>query len=233
MARRAGGRAVPVDGRDPERLLAAITPRTRVVALCNPNDPTGEHAPLDRVRALANALPERVWLLLDQALADYVEGEEADAALGLPRTLVFRTFSKAWGLAGLRCGYAIGPEGAAELLEAVAPPLGVGALAQAGALAALRREAVVRDRIALVVRERRRVLAVLEDGAVVAQPSQANFLWLRAPGLAGGELHAGLARLGVRVAAGGPLGAEDHVRAAVQSPQASERLLTALAVLTS
>ena len=233
MARRAGAGAVPVEGFDPERVLAAVTPRTRVVAICNPNDPTGEHLPVARLRALLDALPERVWLLLDQALADYVEIESPDAALDLPRTLAFRTFSKAWGLAGLRCGYVIGPADAAAVLDAIAPPLGVGALAQAGALAALRREAVVRTRVRQVVTERRRLLDALHDRPVDATPSQANFVWLRARQLSGARLAAGLDRLGVRVAAGGPLGAEDHIRASVQSPAATDRLLGALEVLLS
>lgn len=231
MARRAGGRAVPVDGFDLERVLAAVTPRTRVVAICNPNDPTGEHVPVAGLRALLDALPERVWLLLDQALADYVEGEPANAALSLPRSLAFRTFSKAWGLAGLRCGYVIGPEDSAAVLDVVAPPLGVGALAQAGALAALRREEGVRTRVQQVVTERHRLLDALLDRPIDATPSQANFVWLRAPHLPGGRLHAGLERLGVRVAAGGPLGAEDHIRASVQSPAATDRLLGALGTL--
>jgi histidinol-phosphate aminotransferase len=228
MARRAQGRAVPVDGFDPGAILAAITPRTRIVALCNPNDPTGEHLPASELRALVTRLPGRVWLLLDQALADYADAEDPDDALELPRTLAFRTFSKAWGLTGLRCGYVIGPDGAPELLDALAPPLGVGALSQVGALAALRREQVVERRVRTVIAERARLFDALAGLPADAPSSQANFVWLAARGLRGDELRARLERLGVIVAGGGPLGDDDHVRAAIQSPAGTDRLLQAL-----
>ncbi|MBA2347693.1 MAG: aminotransferase class I/II-fold pyridoxal phosphate-dependent enzyme, partial [Solirubrobacterales bacterium] len=142
MARRARGLAVPVPGFDVDALLAAVNPRTRIVALANPNDPTGELLPADELRRLLAALPERVIVLLDEALRDFVDAEATDAALRLvdafPRLLVFRTFSKAWGLAGLRVGYAIGGEGSESLLEQLEPELGLDELAQAGALEALK-----------------------------------------------------------------------------------------------
>ena len=148
-------------------MLAAVNERTRLVALCNPNDPTGELLSTGTLRALLEALPERVVVLLDEALRDFVDAEERDATLALledhPRLLVFRTFSKAWGLAGLRCGYAIGGPGADPLLEQLAPELGLNELAQAGALEALRSgEALVAGRAAGVAAERRRLMAELD-----------------------------------------------------------------------
>ena len=110
MARRARGHAVPVPGFSVDGILSAVNPRTRVVAIANPNDPTGELIGVAELRRLLTALPERVVVLLDEALRHYVDAEAQDAALrlvdGFPRLLVFRTFSKAWGLAGLRVGYA-------------------------------------------------------------------------------------------------------------------------------
>ena len=104
IAHRARGHAVPVPGFGAQAVLRAVNDRTRLVALCNPNDPTGELVPVDELRSLLEALPERVVVLLDEALRDFVDAEERDAALALveefPRLLVFRTFSKAWGLAG-------------------------------------------------------------------------------------------------------------------------------------
>src|SRR4029453_10987832 len=98
---------------------------TRLVALCNPNDPTGELVGVDELRSLLEALPERVVVLLDEALRDFVDAEERDTALALveefPRLLVFRTFSKAWGLAGLRVGYAVGGPGAEPVLHPLDP----------------------------------------------------------------------------------------------------------------
>src|ERR687888_859252 len=225
IARRARGHAVPVPGFGATAALRAVNERTRLVALCNPNDPTGELIGVDELRDLLRALPERVVVLLDEALRDFVGAEERDAALALteelPRLLVFRTFSKAWGLAGLRVGYAIGGPGAEPLLEQLEPELGVDELALAGALAALRHaEAVVAGRAAAVDAERGRLLrAVRALGADVAE-SQANFLWLGFGALDGAELARRLARHGVIVAAGGPLGDGDRVRAAVHRREA-------------
>jgi histidinol-phosphate aminotransferase len=233
MARRARGHAVPVPGFGAQAVLRAVNERTRLVALCNPNDPTGELMSVRELRALLQALPERVVVLLDEALRDFVDAEERDAALALtgefPRLLVFRTFSKAWGLAGLRVGYAIGGPGAEPLLEQLEPELGVNELALAGALEALRHAgAVVAGRAAAVAAERARLLeAVRAAGADVAE-SQANFLWLGADGVDGAELARRLERHGIIVAAGGSLGDNERVRAAVQRPEAGDRLLRAL-----
>ncbi len=136
IARRSRGHAVPVPGFGVEAVLRAINDRTRIVALCNPNDPTGELVAAGDLAALLEALPERVVVLVDEALRDFVDAEPRDAALALladhPRLLVFRTFSKAWGLAGLRCGYAVGGPGAEALLAQLEPELGLNELAQAG-----------------------------------------------------------------------------------------------------
>jgi histidinol-phosphate aminotransferase len=233
IAHRARGRAVPVPGFGAQAVLRAVNERTRLVALCNPNDPTGELVPVDALRSLLGALPERVVVLLDEALRDFVDAEERDAALALveefPRLLVFRTFSKAWGLAGLRVGYAVGGPGAEPLLEQLEPELGLNELAQAGALEALRHAGgVVAGRAAMVAAERRRLSdAVIALGLQVA-PSQANVLWLRADGVNGGELARRLERHGVIVAPGGPLGDDACVRASIQRPAAGDRLLRAL-----
>jgi histidinol-phosphate aminotransferase len=233
MARRARGHAVPVAGFGVEPVLAAINERTRLVALCNPNDPTGELLGADALRELLEALPERVVVLLDEALRDFVDAEERDSALALledhPRLLVFRTFSKAWGLAGLRCGYAIGGPGAHPLLEQLAPELGLNELAQAGALEALRTGgALVAARGAGVAAERRRLTAELGRLPVAVTPSQANVLWLRADGLDGIELAHRLERRGVIVQPGGALGDPGHVRVTVRGREAGDRFVGVL-----
>lgn len=236
MAQRAGARATPVPGgHDPERLLAAVTPATRAIALCNPNDPTGEHLGAAALRALLDALPERVSLLLDEALADFVTAEEPDATLALlddhPRLLIFRTFSKIYGLAGLRAGYALGGPGSEQLLARMAPELGIGLPVQVGALEALRRcDAQVAQRRAAVAAERERLLGALHDLPLDAGPSEANVLWLRPTGLSGSELTMRLQRSGVRVMSGAGVGDEHHVRVTVQSAAASDRLLDALRI---
>jgi histidinol-phosphate aminotransferase len=233
IARRARGHAVPVDGFGAQTVLRAVNERTRLVALCNPNDPTGQLMGVDELRSLLVALPERVVVLLDEALRDYVDAEPRDAALALvdefPRLLVFRTFSKAWGLAGLRVGYAVGGPGAEPLLEQLEPELGLNELAQAGALEALRHASgVVAGRAAMVAAQRTRLVDALRELDVDVALSQANVLWLRAEGVEGADLAHRLERHGVIVAPGAPLGDGERVRVAVHRPEAGDRLLRAL-----
>ncbi|WP_205697028.1 histidinol-phosphate transaminase [Conexibacter sp. SYSU D00693] len=237
-ARRARGVAVPVAGHDVDAVLAAVNDRTRVVCLCNPNDPTGELVGVGDLARLARALPERVVLLVDEALRDHVDAEPADATLPLlgehPRILLFRTFSKAWGLAGLRCGYALGGPGAEELLDQLMPELGVDELAQAGCTEALRHHADLparrRDRLAPL---RARLLEELRARELDVAPSQANVVWLAPPGGddAGVAVATALDRQGVRVGSGAQLGAPDRLRLVVPVREPDlERLLRALDV---
>ncbi len=233
MTKRAGARPVPVPGRDPERILDALTGRTRVVVLCNPNDPTGAYTTTEQLRSLLERLPEQVTVVLDEALIDYVAAEPPGSSLALldefERLLILRTFSKAYGLAGLRAGYALGGPGSEHLLERLAPPLGPNALAQAGALEAVRKcGPLVAARRAKVTVERERVLSELARRPVDASPSEANFVWLSAPGIEGVELAQRLERFGVYVKPGAEFGAGDHVRAQIQDAPATDRLLRAL-----
>lgn len=235
MARRAGGKAVPVQGFGVDAILAAVTEHTRVVAICNPNDPTGELLATDELRRLLQALPERVIVLLDEALRDFVDAEPLDAALALvarnPRLLVFRSFSKAWGLAGLRCGYAVGGAESGPLLTEIGPPLGIGELAQAGVLEALRYGSrTITRRIARVAEQRTLLLGELDASGFEVTATQANFLWLAVDGVDGAELASRLARSSVIVRAGGPLGDPRRVRAAIHDAESSDRLLRALAL---
>ena len=234
MAQRARARAIPVPGgHDVDVLRAAITPKTRAIALCNPNDPTGAHLRAEELRALLDSLPEHVTLLLDEALADFVSAEPAGATLPLlddhPRLLIFRTFSKAYGLAGLRVGYVLGGPGSEPLLERLAPPLGVSLPAQHGALEALSScEHQLAARRDVVAGERTRLLDRLHDLPVDAAPSQTNAIWLRMGGRTGSELATRLQRAGIRVMTGDQVGDRDHVRATIQSRAATDRLLDAL-----
>ncbi len=234
MARKARAHAVPVPGFGAGAVLRAVNERTRVVALCNPNDPTGELLSLDALDGLLGELPERVVVLLDEALRDYVAGEELDATLALlerhPRLLIFRTFSKAWGLAGLRIGYAIGGPGSEPLLEHLEPELGLDELAQAGALEAVRHlPALAHDRARLVVANRGELLEALRGAGLDAGPSEANVLWVSRDGANGAGLAAELQRRGVIVADGARLGDEGHVRMTV--PAREHELARTLGVI--
>jgi histidinol-phosphate aminotransferase len=237
LASRVGARPVAVevsDGvPDPAALREACSERTRVLVLANPNDPTGGYLPADALDELLGALPEPVHVLLDEAYVDFQDVEAQDACLALverhPRLIAFRTFSKVWGLSGLRGGYAVGAPEASSLLEAIAPAHGVNALTQAGlAYAVERGTAEVARRRAAVIEGRRRVLAAVPELGLEATPTQANFAWMSAPGVAGADLAARLERSGVLVAAGGPLGDERCVRASIRGAAATERLLSAL-----
>jgi histidinol-phosphate aminotransferase len=237
MARQARASAVPVSGFSVESVLSAVTDRTRLVTLCNPHDPTGELLSVASLTRLLEGLPERVVVLLDEALRDFVDAEEVDATLALldrfPRLLIFRTFSKAWGLAGLRCGYALGGPGAEPLLEQLAPELGVNELAQAGTLEALRsRGDTPRRRAERIAEHRARLVGALRERGFDVAPSQANVVWLLAPGRDGAaELSAQLHRSGVIVQTGTGVGSPDRVRVTVPHlPEHLDRLLRALDV---
>lgn len=231
MAARAGAKPVAVETFD--GLLGAVTERTRIVVLCNPNDPTGAYVPAERVAALASQLPQRVRLLVDEALVHFQDVENTDAVLRLtdafPRLLVVRTFSKIYGLSGLRAGYAVGSTASTKLLDAISPVLGVNSLTQSAIDQALKigGPEVERRRTA-VIHERERLEEALCALAIDFSPSQANFVWMGARGISGIDLAGRLRREGVLVAPGGPLGDAGHVRATVRNRAATDRLLTAL-----
>lgn len=234
IARRSHGRAVPVQG-GVDALLSAAREHeeARVITLASPNDPTGQLLAQTELERLLAGLPEGVAVLLDEALIDFATEQPRDASLQLleqhPRLLVFRSFSKAWGLAGLRVGYAMGGPGSEDLLAELEPDLGVSELSQAGALEALRSCAeLVEARVAALASERAQLGEALRGRGFQLSDSQANFLWLAHPELDGAELASRLDRSGVIVASGAPLGEPRHIRITVRNRAASERLLSAI-----
>jgi histidinol-phosphate aminotransferase len=232
-ARRAHGQTVRVDW-GVDALLEAIPEHdTRVIAIASPNDPTGELLPRAELERLLRSIPDGVAVLLDEALVEFVDAQPIDSSLSLledyPRLLVFRSFSKAWGLAGLRLGYAVGGPGSEELLAELAPDLGVNELSEAGGLEAIRCAAdLVKRHVHDVCVERTRLIAALRRRGFEVSDSQANFVWAAHPLLDGSELAARLARARVLVAAGDALGEPRHVRIGLRSSAASGRLLEAL-----
>jgi len=237
MAQRAGGRPVPVEP-SAAAIRAAVNDRTRIVTICNPNDPTGTYMASGELAELIGSLPEHVHVLLDEAYVQFQDVEDEDACLRLvdafPRLLVFRTFSKIYGLSGLRAGYVVGSTASADVLTALAPALGISVLTQAGMAQALKiGDREIERRRSLVIEQRTRFLRALHDLPVDAPDSQANFVWLHASGLTGAQLTGALEKAGVIVAPGGPLGADDHVRASIRGAAATDRLLSALAAATT
>jgi histidinol-phosphate aminotransferase len=228
MAAHAGATPVPVEDGP---VLDAVTERTKAVVLCNPNDPTGVYSSSEEVGALLSALPGGVHVLLDEALIQFQDVEDVNACVRLvdafPRLLVVRTFSKIYGLSGLRGGYAVGSD--PRLLAATAPVLGVNALTQAAVEHALRHgDTEIERRRRAVVRERHFLTGQLRALGADVTDSQANFLWIRVRDLSGDELANALRKQGVIVAPGGPLGEDHHIRAAVRNEEASKRLLRAV-----
>ena len=228
LAAHAGATPVAVEDGD---IPAAVTERTRAVILCNPNDPTGSYIASAELRSLLSSLPDELHVLLDEALIHFEDAEDVDACLRLvddfPKLLVVRTFSKIYGLSGLRAGYAIGSD--PRILAATAPVLGVNALTQAAIEYALRNgDGEIQRRRHAVARERQVLIDQLRELGVDVTDSQANFLWIRVRDLSGDELANALRKQGVIVAPGGPLGEDHHIRAAVRNEAATNRLLTAI-----
>jgi histidinol-phosphate aminotransferase len=228
MAAHAG--ATPVSVED-GRIGEAVNERTKALVICNPNDPTGTYIGSEELGTLLSGLRDDVYVLLDEALVHFQDVEDVDACLRLveafPRLLVVRTFSKIYGLSGLRAGYIVGSD--SRLLAAAAPVLGINALSQAAVEYALRSgDAEVERRRTAVARERRVLTEQLRELGVDVTDSQANFLWIRVRDLSGDALANALRKQGVIVAPGGPLGEDHHIRAAVRNEAASSRLLRAI-----
>jgi histidinol-phosphate aminotransferase len=178
---------VPVlaDGRhDLDAMAAAITDRTKVVLVCTPNNPTGPAVSQTELDAFLAKVPEHVLVVVDEAyvefvrMSDPVDGVAAVRARG--NVVSTRTFSKAYGLAGFRVGYAVAPPSIATALRAVSLPFGISNVAQVAALASLRAEPELLARVDALVAERERVLKGLADVGMTVPESQGNFVWFAA-----------------------------------------------------
>jgi histidinol-phosphate aminotransferase len=217
----------PVDGtHDLEAMAAAITARTHVVIVCTPNNPTGTIVTEAEFARFMEAVPPTVLVLLDEAYAEFVTDPAAVTGIpslgSYPNLVVLRTFSKAYGLAGLRFGYAIGSPYILDAARATAIPLSVIEQAQRAAIAALDHEDMLMERVARLTVLRDRVWnALCELGFDVPQP-QGNFVWL-ATGEHTAEAAAVFLRHGVVVRALG----DDGLRITIGEVQSVDRLLTA------
>jgi histidinol-phosphate aminotransferase len=218
---------------DLDDVLARVGPRTKLVCLSSPHNPTG--IPLERGawERFCTRCPDNVMVLLDEAYVDFIEAPErwADGLAALdarPESLVLlRTFSKIAGLAGLRVGYAIARPAVIGQLERVREPFNVGRVAQAGATGAAR-DAAHRDATRRVVwRERRALSAALAARGLSHPPTEANFLLARV-GRPTGPLVAALRAEGVLVRDGAAVGYPEHLRITVGTAEQNARLLAAL-----
>ncbi|MEU3713167.1 histidinol-phosphate transaminase [Streptomyces catenulae] len=168
---------------DLDAMLAAITDRTRLIFVCNPNNPTGTVVRRAELEAFLDRVPDGILVVLDEAYREFIRDPEVPDGVDLyrdrPNVCVLRTFSKAYGLAGLRIGFAVAHEPVAAALRKTAVPFGVSQLAQEAAVASLRSEAALLERVDALVAERTRVAAALAAQGWEVPPSEANFVWLR------------------------------------------------------
>ncbi|MGW2278330.1 histidinol-phosphate transaminase [Streptomyces sp. NPDC001770] len=171
------------DVHDLDAMADAVTDRTRLIFVCNPNNPTGTVVRRAELERFLDRVPSDVLVVLDEAYKEFVR--DADVPDGLeiyrdrPNVAVLRTFSKAYGLAGLRVGFAVAHEPVAAALRKTAVPFGVSRIAQDAAIASLRAEDELLGRVGSLVAERNRVHAGLLAQGWTVPESQANFVWLR------------------------------------------------------
>lgn len=167
---------------DLDAMLAAITDRTRLIFVCNPNNPTSTVVDPDALTRFVEAVPSDILIAIDEAYVEYIRDGMAPDSLGLVRAhdnvVVLRTFSKAYGLAGLRVGYAIGHPELITALDKVYVPFTATSVSQAAAIASLEAGDELLARTDAVVAERVRVSAELRAAGFTLPDSQANFVWL-------------------------------------------------------
>jgi histidinol-phosphate aminotransferase len=224
-----GATAVQVPLRDEthdlDAMAAAITPHTRLIFVCNPNNPTGTVVQEAELTGFLDRVPGDCLVVLDEAYREYIRDESVPDGLDLyrdrPNVAVLRTFSKAYGLAGLRVGFMIGHPAVAQAVRKTMLTFSVNSLAQAAAVASLAAEDELLERVEATVKERTRVReALLADGWTVPT-SEANFVWLRL-----GEQTAGFAA--ACTAAGVSVRAFDGegIRVSVGEPEANDLFLS-------
>jgi histidinol-phosphate aminotransferase len=212
---------------DAERILAAVTERTKIAYLCNPNNPTGTMIPRADVEAFVAGVPERVLTVLDEAYFEYVDDPEypdgiEELVKAGRRVLVLRTFSKIYGLAGLRVGYGVGPADVVEAVKKMRNAFDITQPAQDAALASLGDDAELERRGRANAEARERLLALCADlGLPVAEPAVANFVYAEVGGDSRAVFEA-LLREGVIVRPLGPFGAPEAIRITVGSVEENE-----------
>jgi histidinol-phosphate aminotransferase len=225
----AGAKSVQVGLDDHARhrldaMAAAITDRTKVVIVCTPNNPTGPMVTHTELEQFLDSVPSHVLVVVDEAYVEFVTGADAPRSLELyrdrPNVMVLRTFSKAYGLAGLRVGYAVAHEPVAAALRKTAVPFGVNAIAQAAAVASLKAFDELKERVDALVAERTRVVEALRGQGWFIPDTQANFVWF-ALGERSGDFAAAAQDAGLMLRQYGT----DGVRATIGETEANDALI--------
>lgn len=244
MAAATGAHAIRValndaHAHDLDAMLAEITVATRLVIVCNPNNPTSTALPLDEIERFVKQVPRNVCVLIDEAYCEFNVLDDPDASLDLVRrhsnVVLLRTFSKVYGLAGLRCGYALcGDERFRVAVEQVRQPFFCNALAQAAAEEALKSQDEITRRVEQTIAERLGLEDELRGMGLQVADAQANFLWHSLGSNGDVEVEQeraildGLAERKVLIRSGGALGRTGWARTTIGTPAENRRFLDAL-----
>jgi histidinol-phosphate aminotransferase len=247
LAAASGARAVevPLDGEDRhdlDAMAAEVTVATRLVLVCNPNNPTSTAVGLDRVEAFLERIPPHVCVILDEAYCEFAltlgdPYASVELLRRYPNLVLLRTFSKVYGLAALRVGYALcGSSDFRVAVDQVRQPFYLNVAAHAGAVEALRHQDEVERRVARTIAARLELEDRLRELGLWVAASDANFIWTRLPGLAQPEdapdqeaaTVEGLKERGVLVRAGSSLGRAGALRVTVGSEEENQRFIDAL-----
>jgi histidinol-phosphate aminotransferase len=232
-----GARAIEVplndaEEHDLEGMASEVTAATRMVVVCNPNNPTATMLPVEQIDAWAAELPRHVAVVIDEAYIEFATLQDPDSSLDLLKRhnnlILLRTFSKVYGLCGLRAGYAIGSEQFKQACDVVRQPFSVNMLAQAAATEALKHQDEIASRVERTVIERIHIESELEDRGLATTESHANFSWVDLGDHDEDAIVDGLARRGVIVRAGKHLGSEGHMRVSYGTRPENDRFLAAL-----
>lgn len=237
MAPLSGAREIRVpladDVHDLEGMLAEVTAATQLLVICNPNNPTSTHLPAARIGELLERVPEHVTVIVDEAYVEFQLDDDPDTSADLRRQfgnlVLLRTFSKVYGLAGLRVGYALCSPAFRAAVDAVRQPFSVNAVAQAAAAEAIRHQDDVTRRVERTIVERIFVEEGIRELGLATPDAQANFSWVALGDRDEEEVVGALAEDGVVVRPGTPLGGPGHFRVSYGTREDNRRFLDALA----
>jgi len=237
LAAMTGATAITVDlddeGRhDLEAMAREVTAATRMMVVCNPNNPTATALPPAELDEFVGELPDHVAVVIDEAYVEFSTLQDPDESIDLVRRhaniVLLRTFSKVYGLCGLRAGYSLGPESFRRAVDRVRQPFSVNALSQETTAEATKHQDEVERRVERTAIERLHVESELEERGLESTDSEANFSWVGLGDRDEEEMMRGLGERGVIVRAGSALGAEGHLRITYGTREENDRLLQVL-----
>jgi histidinol-phosphate aminotransferase len=220
---------------DLDAMLTEVTASTQLLIVCNPNNPTATHLPATRIAELCERVADHVTVIVDEAYVEFQLDDDPDATADLrrdfPNLVLLRTFSKVYGLAGLRVGYALCSPAFRAAVDAVRQPFSVNAVAQAAAAEAIRHSDDVSQRVERTIVERVVVEEGIRELGLCTPDSQANFSWISLGDRDEAAIVAALGEQGIIVRPGTPLGGPGHIRVTYGTPEQNRRFLAALAEL--